>query len=103
MDEAQKMQSLKQAETEEEDAKKFLERVQSKMGAAQSEMVQQTLIQLKAQSALISLVRKTQHLRHEELKIAHEHAGHKVTKFEALLQEKENHLQRENGKDCDDI
>jgi chromosome segregation ATPase len=82
---------------------KELDNADQQMGAAQSEMVQQTLIQLKAQSALISLVRKTQHLRHEELKIAHEHAGHKVTKFEALLQEKEKHLQRENGKDCDDI
>lgn len=110
-------EALKNAETRSEQAKARLDKVESMVdkatreveaadaddGAARMTLNKATLLQLKAQSKLIELVQKTQHLRHEALKTAHSNAGHKIGKVEALLEEKEGLLRRDDKQGCDEL
>merc|ERR1719478_1786696 len=73
------------------------------VGAAISELNKATLIQLNAQTKLIQLVQKAQHLRHEALTTTHANAGHKIRKVESLLAEKEELLRRDDHEACDEL
>jgi len=110
-------QTLGQVEARSETAKSLLDEMEklvekatteaetanSKMGAAKADLNKAALLQLAAQTQLIELVQKTQHLRHEALKAAHVSAGQKIGKVEALLEEKEELLRRDDHKECDKL
>jgi chromosome segregation ATPase len=80
-----------------------LDKADEDMGAAASAAAAQTASQLQLQTKLIQLVQETQHLRHEESRMAHEEAVKKVGESEALLEEHTGRLQGDHGEECDDL
>merc|ERR1719265_1491945 len=98
---AQRLESL---EDEIGNATKALDAADADMGSVEAELAAQTSSQLQIQTSLIELVQKTQHLRHEELKMAHSEAGQKVLKLDTLLDAKKGMLHsRERGEECDEL
>lgn len=110
-------QTLGQVEARSEHAKSLLEEMEklvdkatteaetadSTMGVVQADLNKAALLQLAAQTELIELVQKTQHLRHEAVKAAHADASYKVGKVSVLLEENEELLRRDDHKECDEL
>merc|ERR1719420_2647629 len=95
------LKDLDRAESDVKEAQAKLAKQDKLMGKAQAELEKETAAQTKAQSELIQLIQQVHHLRNEEAQLSHDQSTKKLSRAEALLEEKikDGH----DEKECDDL